>query len=125
MGQTSKEAGRYVLDSIQAAVMALRTNRIDALVFVPFNKQSMKLAGLSTEDELQYFAQLMDYKRHSLDLSSTLKLRVRTAKDCSSWTKPTCQCGWTIRSGRNRPDPTSYPMCQRPIRYSDRWTAIT
>ncbi|MAT78224.1 4-hydroxythreonine-4-phosphate dehydrogenase [Candidatus Poribacteria bacterium] len=62
VGQVSKEAGRYVLDSIQAAVMALKTNCIDALVFAPFNKQSMKLAGLPTEDELQYFAQLMDYK---------------------------------------------------------------
>ena len=62
MGQVSKEAGRYALDSIQAAVIALKTDLIDALVFAPFNKQSMKLAGLPTEDELQYFAQLMDYK---------------------------------------------------------------
>ncbi len=62
MGQINKKSGEYVLNSIQVAVMALRANRIGALVFGPFNKQSMNLAGLTTEGELDYFAQLMDYR---------------------------------------------------------------
>ena len=42
--------------------MALKTNRIGALVFGLFNKQSMNLAGLTTESELGYFTRLMDYR---------------------------------------------------------------
>ena len=60
LGQIDTKSGEYVLDSIQVAVMVLKTNRIGALVFGPFNKQSMNLAELTIESELDCFARLMD-----------------------------------------------------------------
>lgn len=60
LGQINTKSGEYVLDSIQVAVMVLKTNRIGALVFGPFNKQSMNLAELTIESELDCFARLMD-----------------------------------------------------------------
>jgi 4-hydroxythreonine-4-phosphate dehydrogenase len=54
----SAESGRYVLASIRLAVAAFHADEIDAIVFAPFNKQAMKMAGLPHEDELHYFADL-------------------------------------------------------------------
>jgi 4-hydroxythreonine-4-phosphate dehydrogenase len=56
--RASAESGRYVLASIQLAVAAFKREEIEAIVFAPFNKQAMKLAGLRHEDELHYFAEL-------------------------------------------------------------------
>jgi 4-hydroxythreonine-4-phosphate dehydrogenase len=56
--RANAESGRYVLSSIEAAVAAFKREEIDAIVFAPFNKQAMSLAGLQHDDELHYFAEL-------------------------------------------------------------------
>lgn len=58
-GKLSTEAGRYVLGSIRLVAETFARGAIDAIVFAPFNKQAMRLAGLPHEDELHYFAQLL------------------------------------------------------------------
>ena len=60
-GQATRRAGEAVLGTLRAGVHALRDGHIDGLVFAPLNKQAMRLAGLAVEDELEYFAQQLDY----------------------------------------------------------------
>lgn len=61
-GQVSKEAGTRAMYQLRRAIdMKLRAE-IDAIVFAPLNKSAMKLAGMKEEDELRWFANLLDYK---------------------------------------------------------------
>lgn len=60
-GQVSAAAGSYALDSLRTAVERLRRGELDAVAYAPLNKQAMKLAGLKHEDELHYFAELLEY----------------------------------------------------------------
>ena len=55
--QPSRMAGEYTIGTLRAGIAALQSRSIDALVYAPLNKQSMKLAGLSHEDELHFFAE--------------------------------------------------------------------
>ncbi len=68
-GRVSTESGRYVLGSIRLAAETFKQGIIDAIVYAPFNKQSMKLAGLPCEDELHYFAQLLDHSRAASEIN--------------------------------------------------------
>ncbi|MGH9552516.1 MAG: 4-hydroxythreonine-4-phosphate dehydrogenase PdxA [Terriglobales bacterium] len=61
-GQATRRAGEAVLATLGAGARALRDGKIDGLVFAPLNKQAMRLAGLAVEDELEYFAQQLDYR---------------------------------------------------------------
>jgi 4-hydroxythreonine-4-phosphate dehydrogenase len=57
--QASRIAGEYTIGILRAGIAALRSRAIDALVYAPLNKQSMKLAGLPHQDELHFFAELL------------------------------------------------------------------
>jgi 4-hydroxythreonine-4-phosphate dehydrogenase len=59
--QAGRLAGEYTIGTLRAGVAALRSGGIDALVYAPLNKQSMKLAGLSHSDELHFFAELLEH----------------------------------------------------------------
>ena len=56
LGRVSKEAGAFTLATLRRAAQAIKASEIDALVYAPLNKQSMKLAGLLKEDEMHYLA---------------------------------------------------------------------
>jgi 4-hydroxythreonine-4-phosphate dehydrogenase len=60
--QVSPAAGEYVLGSLRAGVESLQSGTVDALVYAPLNKQAMKLAGLTEDDELHYFASLLEFE---------------------------------------------------------------
>src|SRR5712671_1474180 len=55
--QASRIAGEYTIGTLRAGTAALQSGAIDALVYAPLNKQSMKLAGLPHQDELHFFAE--------------------------------------------------------------------
>ncbi|MCM5569697.1 4-hydroxythreonine-4-phosphate dehydrogenase PdxA [Burkholderiaceae bacterium FT117] len=59
-GSMSRACGAYVLDSLAAAAEAVRQGRVDGIVFAPFNKGAMRLAGLEHEDELRLLQSLLD-----------------------------------------------------------------
>ncbi len=61
MSQVSPEAGTFVLATLRRAVGAFQAGEIDAIVFAPLNKQAMKLAGMTQEDEMHYFAHHLAY----------------------------------------------------------------
>ncbi len=60
MAQVSPEAGAYTLSTLRLAME--RRADIDALVFAPLNKQAMKRGGLEHEDEMHYFAHLLNFR---------------------------------------------------------------
>lgn len=59
--QASRAAGEYAIATLRSGITALRSAKIDALVYAPLNKQAMKLAGLSHSDELHFFAELLEH----------------------------------------------------------------
>ena len=59
--QASRDSGEYSIGTLRSKVAALQSHMVDALVYAPLNKQSMKLAGLAHEDELHFFAELFGY----------------------------------------------------------------
>jgi 4-hydroxy-L-threonine phosphate dehydrogenase PdxA len=59
--QASRIAGEHTIQTLRAGIAALQSRKIDALVYAPLNKQSMKLAGLPCQDELHFFADLLGH----------------------------------------------------------------
>ncbi|KAI1498039.1 hypothetical protein F5X99DRAFT_394937 [Biscogniauxia marginata] len=60
--QVSKEAGERSMHQLRRALNMVLEGKIDAIVFTPLNKSSLKLAGMEEEDELRWFAKYLDYK---------------------------------------------------------------
>lgn len=58
-GTMSRACGAYVLESLRIAADAVRDGRLDGIVFAPFNKGAMRLAGLEHEDELRLLQSLL------------------------------------------------------------------
>lgn len=56
LAQVSREAGQRALDQLRRAVDLAKAGHVDAIVFAPLNKSSLKLAGMREEDELRWFA---------------------------------------------------------------------
>lgn len=68
-GKASAEAGRYVLDSSRIALELAQTGLLDGICFAPFNKQAMHLAGSPFEDDLRYFAHVLEYDEYVGELN--------------------------------------------------------
>jgi 4-hydroxythreonine-4-phosphate dehydrogenase len=56
-GKATLAGGRASLAALAAAADAAQRGEIDAIVFAPFNKHAMRLAGLAQEDELRWLQQ--------------------------------------------------------------------
>lgn len=56
VGEAKEASGASVLRTLDRALDLARDGHIDAIVFAPFNKAAMHLAGLGHEDELHYMA---------------------------------------------------------------------
>lgn len=69
LGKVNAEAGRYTLGSLREAAARLRSNEFDAIVYAPLNKQAMKMAGLTDEDETHFFARLLDHVGASSEIN--------------------------------------------------------
>jgi 4-hydroxythreonine-4-phosphate dehydrogenase len=57
-GQATPAGGRAALVALETAAKAARRGDVDGIVFAPFNKHAMRLAGLTQEDELRYLQQI-------------------------------------------------------------------
>ncbi|WP_213815722.1 4-hydroxythreonine-4-phosphate dehydrogenase PdxA [Glaciihabitans sp. dw_435] len=55
--EVSKEAGERAMHQLSRALDLANAGKVDAIVFTPLNKTSLKLAGMHHEDELRWFAQ--------------------------------------------------------------------
>jgi 4-hydroxythreonine-4-phosphate dehydrogenase len=54
MGECSAAAGAAVLEALAAATDLAKQGKVDAILFAPMNKHSLRMAGMEEEDELRY-----------------------------------------------------------------------
>jgi 4-hydroxythreonine-4-phosphate dehydrogenase len=53
-GECSAAAGAAVLQALVTATELARAGRVDAILFAPMNKHSLRMAGMQEEDELRF-----------------------------------------------------------------------
>ncbi|NML84833.1 4-hydroxythreonine-4-phosphate dehydrogenase PdxA [Polaromonas sp.] len=53
--------GRFILDSLKLGTQMVSSGQAGALCFAPLNKGAMRLGGMHEEDEMRWFARLLDY----------------------------------------------------------------
>jgi 4-hydroxythreonine-4-phosphate dehydrogenase len=54
LGECRAASGRAALEALETATHAVQQGFADAIVFAPLNKHSLRLAGMTQEDELRY-----------------------------------------------------------------------
>lgn len=59
--ETSKSAGQRAIHQLRRAIELARNGQVDAIVFAPLNKSSLKAAGMHEEDELRWFAKQLSF----------------------------------------------------------------
>ncbi|MBK9135922.1 MAG: 4-hydroxythreonine-4-phosphate dehydrogenase PdxA [Betaproteobacteria bacterium] len=57
VARSTAEAGRAALRALELASAAARAGQVQGIVFAPLNKHSLRLAGMTQEDELRYLAE--------------------------------------------------------------------
>lgn len=60
LGQSNVASGRSAMQSLVLATEAVRRGMADGIVFAPLNKHSLRLGGLTHEDELRYLQERFD-----------------------------------------------------------------
>jgi 4-hydroxythreonine-4-phosphate dehydrogenase len=74
IGEPSAAAGRHVLDAFRQALGLAKAGELDAICYAPCNKQAMHLGGLEFEDELRFFADVLDHKGYVGEINATGQL---------------------------------------------------
>lgn len=57
VAQSTAEAGRAALRALELAAAAAHAGHVQGIVFAPLNKHSLRVAGMTQEDELRYLAE--------------------------------------------------------------------
>ncbi|KAJ8103366.1 pyridoxal phosphate PdxA-domain-containing protein [Lipomyces tetrasporus] len=60
--EVSEAGGARCMHQLKRALKMVKDGEIDAIVFGPLNKSSLKKAGMTEEDELRWFANQLDFK---------------------------------------------------------------
>lgn len=60
--EVNKENGERCIHQFRRALEMARSGKLDAIVFGPLNKSSMKKGGMLEEDELRWFAKELDFR---------------------------------------------------------------
>jgi 4-hydroxy-L-threonine phosphate dehydrogenase PdxA len=61
-GVISEASGRFMLDSLRFAVQHVTEGHADAVCFGPLNKSALRAGGMQEEDEMRWFAKLLDHR---------------------------------------------------------------
>jgi 4-hydroxy-L-threonine phosphate dehydrogenase PdxA len=61
-GVISEASGRFMLDSLRLAVQYVTDGLADAVCFGPLNKSALRAGGMKEEDEMRWFAKLLDHE---------------------------------------------------------------
>ena len=59
--QATERGGRYSLEAFKVALALTKANETQAMLFAPVNKTSLHMAGMKTNDEMEWFAQQLDF----------------------------------------------------------------
>ncbi|GAA3288123.1 4-hydroxythreonine-4-phosphate dehydrogenase PdxA [Nesterenkonia halobia] len=68
-GEATVAGGRRALADLQQAVQMYRRGEVDGIMFAPLNKSALGQAGMNQDDELRWFAELLDYKGTTSELN--------------------------------------------------------
>jgi 4-hydroxythreonine-4-phosphate dehydrogenase len=74
LGECSEAAGQAALQALTAATELAREGQIQAIVFAPLNKHSLRLAGMHQEDELRYMQDLFGVPGFTCEFNITDQL---------------------------------------------------
>ncbi len=77
-GKISQEAGKYAINSLKAAVKALKQNEIDVLVTAPINKANIQSDSFSFPGHTDYLAQELNGKSLMFMVTRELKIGLLT-----------------------------------------------
>ena len=61
-GQASPANGAFMLDALRFALDLARRGVVDAVCFAPLNKAALRAGGMHQEDELRWFADVLDHR---------------------------------------------------------------
>lgn len=70
IARPTESAGRSVLRSLDCALDFARAGLIDGIVFAPFNKEALHLAGIGHEDELHYMAERLEVETYVSEINT-------------------------------------------------------
>ena len=74
LGESNPHSGRAAFEALQVATDAVRRKKVGGIVFAPFNKHSLRLGGLTQEDELRYMQERLDVRSFVCEFNITGKL---------------------------------------------------
>lgn len=67
--QVSREAGERAMHQLHRAVALANEGKVEAIMFTPINKTSLKLGGMEEEDELRWLAKGLGYEGTTSELN--------------------------------------------------------
>ena len=67
--EVSERSGARCIYQLKRALKMVQAGEIDAIVFAPLNKSSLKKAGMTEEDELRWFANQLNYKGRTSEIN--------------------------------------------------------
>ncbi|MFI4927405.1 MAG: 4-hydroxythreonine-4-phosphate dehydrogenase PdxA [Burkholderiales bacterium] len=74
LGSCSVAAGAAVLDALSRATALAAAGEVQGIVFAPLNKHSLRLAGMTEEDELRYMQTLFGVRGFTCEFNITDQL---------------------------------------------------
>jgi len=60
--QATAANGAFMLDSLRLALDLAQRGKVDAICFAPLNKAALRAGGMTQEDELRWFADVLQYR---------------------------------------------------------------
>lgn len=67
--EVSQAAGARTMHQLRRAVALANEGKVEAILFTPLNKTSLKLGGMNEEDELRWFAKELNYTGTTSELN--------------------------------------------------------
>ena len=61
-GQSSAAGGTFAMRNFREALLLAKADRVDGVMFTPFNKLALKMAGNPYPDEIRWAADILDWK---------------------------------------------------------------
>jgi 4-hydroxy-L-threonine phosphate dehydrogenase PdxA len=93
--------GAFMLSALRVALDLAQRGEVDAICFAPLNKAALRAGGMAQEDELRWFADVLEYRgpvgefnvlENPLDIAGDLaRAAQKRRRDCSvpmAWPKP-------------------------------------
>jgi 4-hydroxythreonine-4-phosphate dehydrogenase len=68
-GVAGASNGRYMLEGLALGASMVHSGAADALCFAPLNKSALRAGGMTQEDELRWFAELLAYEGYCGELN--------------------------------------------------------